>query len=89
MAKRAYGTHLYIIAAGGLTKIGRSMNCARRLKEHQHSNPFNDCRLVAVFQDSGFLEPCVLRALAAQERRGEWFRCTVPEALAAVGTCLI
>ena len=93
MAKRAYGTHLYVIAAGqtagDLCKIGRSMNVERRLKEIQHSSPWNDCRLVAVFQDNGFLEPCVLRALGAHERRGEWFRCTIGDAMAAVSACLV
>ena len=87
--KRAYGTHLYVIVAGDLVKIGRSMNVERRLKEHCHSNPFAEIRLVGVFQDAGFMESWVLRALGAHERRGEWVRCTIAEAMAAVGACLV
>ena len=91
MAKRAYGTHLYLIVDSltGLCKLGRSMNVERRLKEHQRSNPWGDLRIVATFDGAGFLEPWVFRAMSSHERRGEWFRCTIAEALTAVGLVLL
>ena len=87
---RPYGTHLYILSMGeDLVKIGRSMDVGRRLIEHQHHNPWGDLKLVATFPDAGFCEPWVLRALADFERRGEWVKCSVREALRAVSECLI
>ena len=86
---RPYGTDLYVMQMGDLVKVGRSMNCQRRLAEHRRSNPWGDIRLVAVFPESGFTEPWVLRALAAHERRSEWVRCSVAEALAAVALVLV
>ena len=87
---RPYGTHLYVLSMGeDLCKIGRSMDVPRRLLEHQHHNPWGDLKLVATFPDAGFCEPWVLRALAAYERRGEWVRCSVQQALRAVADCLV
>ena len=86
---RPYGTDLYIMQMGDLVKVGRSMHCQRRLAEHRRSNPWGDIRLVAVFPESGFAEPWVLRALAAHERRSEWVKCSVAEAMAAVALVLV
>jgi T5orf172 domain len=87
---RAYGTHLYLLAMGSdLVKVGRSMDVSRRLGEHKRSNPWGDLRLVAEFPDSGFMEPWVIRALCKHERRGEWVRCSVAEALAAIGEVFV
>ena len=87
---RAYGTHLYLLCDGecGLCKIGRSMDVARRVGELKRGNPWAQIRLVAVFPDQGCVESWVMRALSAHERRGEWFRCSVAEAMAAIGACL-
>ena len=52
---RAYGTHLYILQAGELIKVGRSMNVPRRLKELRHSNPWGDIELLAEFPCAGCL----------------------------------
>jgi hypothetical protein len=82
---RAYGTHLYILQAGELIKVGRSMNVPRRLKELRHSNPWGDIKLLAEFPGAGCLETWVLRVLSAHERRGEWVKCSVAEVMAAVG----
>jgi hypothetical protein len=86
---REYGTHLYIILAGEVCKIGRSMDVQRRFAEVSRAKPFSDCRLVATFHGAGFVEPWVLRALCEYERRSEWFRCTPADALAAVGLRLV
>ena len=72
-----------------LVKIGRSMDVPRRFREHLHSNPWGDLKLAATFPGSGFAEPWVLRALAAYERRGEWVRCSVQQALRAVADCVV
>ena len=86
---RPWGTDLYILAMGELVKIGRSMDVPRRLGELQRSSPWGDIRLVASFPGAGCLEAWALRALSAKERRGEWFRCSVAEALAAVGEVFV
>ena len=88
---RAYGTHLYLLCDGvcGLVKIGRSMDVARRVGELRRGNPWADIRLVATFPEAGCLESWVLRALSGHERRGEWFRCSVAEAMTAIGACLV
>jgi hypothetical protein len=52
-------------------------------------NPWGEIELVAVFENSGFVEPWVLKALSPHERRSEWVRCSVPEALGAIGQCLV
>ena len=70
---RAYGTDLYVISAGELTKVGRSKHCQKRLQEIARGMPWSDCRLVATFPGLGFAEPWVHRALQDYERRGEWF----------------
>ena len=70
---RAYGTDLYVISAGELTKVGRSKHCQKRLKEISAGMPWTECRLVATFPGLGFAEPWVHRALQDYERRGEWF----------------
>ena len=72
---RAYGTDLYVISAGELTKVGRSKHCQKRLTEISRGMPWTECRLVAVFPALGFLESWVHWALQQQgtERRGEWF----------------
>ena len=87
---RPYGTHLYLLCDGecGLCKIGRSMDVARRVGELKRGNPWAQIRLVAVFPDQGCVESWVMRALSAHERRGEWFRCSVAQAMAAIGACL-
>ena len=87
--KRAYGTHLYLIDAGEVCKVGRSADVPRRFAEVCRGTPFSNARLVATFPDAGFCEPWVMRALAGYERRGEWFRCTIADALAAVGAVLV
>ena len=87
---REYGTHLYIIQAGEVCKVGRSMNVNRRFDEVSRSMPFADARLVATFQNAGFAEPWVLKALSqSYERRSEWFRCTPAQAIAAVSICIV
>ena len=86
-----YGKHLYLLAMGELVKVGRSFDVKRRLGEHRNANPFGDIRLVCTFEDQGFIESSVLKALlfAGHERRSEWVHCTVPEALEAIGACLV
>ena len=84
-----YGKHLYLLQMGEVVKIGRSMDVKRRLVEHRHANPWGDIALVATFEDAGHVEPWVLKALSGHERRSEWVRCTVVEALEAVGVCLL
>ena len=84
-----YGSDLYLLRMGDLVKVGRSMDIKRRLSEHRRANPWGDITLIAVFQDSGFCEPWVLKALSQHERRSEWVRCSVPEALEAIGECLV
>ena len=88
---RAYGTNLYLLSdpEAGLCKIGRSIDVARRVTELRRGNPWADIRLVATFPDAGFVESWVMRALSGHERRGEWFRCGIPEAMAAIGACLV
>ena len=87
---RPYGTHLYVLSMGDdLVKIGRSMDVPRRFQEHLHNNPWGDLKLVATFPGAGFCGPWILRALAAYERRGEWVRCSVQQALRAVSDCLV
>ena len=88
---RPYGTHLYILelADAGLLKVGRSMDVQRRLSELRRGNPWGDIRLIAVFDGAGHCEPWVLRALCKHERRGEWVRCSVAEALAAIGEVFV
>ncbi len=72
---RAYGTDLYVISAGELTKVGRSIHCQKRLLEIARGMPWTECRLVAVFPGLGFVASWVHRALQQQgtARRGEWF----------------
>jgi len=84
-----YGKHLYLLKMGDLVKVGRSMDIQRRFAEHRRNNPWGDITLIAVFQDSGFCEPWVLKALSQHERRSEWVRCSVPVALEAIGECLV
>jgi T5orf172 domain len=86
---RAYGTHLYVVSNGELCKVGRSMDVHRRVQELKRSNPWGEIRLVATFEEAGFMEPWVLRALCMHERRGEWVKCTVSQALAAVGAVFV
>ena len=84
-----YGKDLYLLKMGELVKIGRSMDIKRRLGEHRRGNPWAEIALVAVFENSGFIESWVLKALSQHERRSEWVRCSVPEALEAIGECLV
>ena len=84
-----YGKHLYLLRMGDLVKVGRSMDIQRRLGEHWRNNPWGEISLVATFENSGFVESWVLKALSMHERRSEWVRCTVPQALAAIGQCLV
>ena len=86
---RPWGNDLYLLQMGELVKVGRSMDVERRVKELRRSNPWGDIKLVAVFPEAGFAEPWLLRALTEHERRGEWVRCSVPEALATVGMVLV
>ena len=88
---RAYGTHLYLLTDGecGLCKIRRSLDVARRVCELKRGNPWANIRLVATFPDAGFVESWVMRALSGHERRGECFRCGIPEAMSAIGACLV
>ena len=86
-----YGKHLYVLSMGELVKIGRSFDVKRRVSEHRNANPFGDIRLICTFEDQGFIEGAVLKALlfAGHERRSEWVHCTVQEALEAIGVCLV
>ena len=84
-----YGKHLYLLSMGELVKVGRSMDVKRRLSEHRNGNPWGDITLVATFEDAGFLEPWVLKALSSHERRSEWVHCSVQEALEAISQCLV
>ena len=84
-----YGKHLYLLRMGDLVKVGRSMDIQRRLGEHRRNNPWGEISLVATFENSGFVESWVLKALSMHERRSEWVRCTVPQALAAISQCLV
>ena len=70
-----YGKHLYLLKMGDLVKVGRSMDIQRRFAEHRRNNPWGEITLVAVFENSGFVE--------------SWVRCSVPEALEAIGECLV
>ena len=70
-------------------KVGRSMDIQRRFCEHRRNNPWGEITLVAVFENSGFVESWVLRALSQHERLSEWVRCSVSEALEAIGECLV
>ena len=72
---RAYGTDLYIISAGELTKVGRSIHCQKRLREIQAGCPWTSCVLVGVFPGLGFAEQWVHRSLQqlGHDKRGEWF----------------
>ena len=83
-----YGKHLYLLRMGDLVKVGRSMDIQRRFAEDRRDNPWGEITL-AVFENSGFVESWVLRALSQHERRSEWVRCSVPEALEAIGECLV
>ena len=58
-----YGKHLYLLRMGDLVKVGRSMDIQRRLGEHRRNNPWGEISLVATFEDSGFVESWVLKAL--------------------------
>ena len=86
-----YGKHLYVLSMGELVKIGRSFDVKRRVSEHRNANPFGDIRLICTFEDQGFIEGAVLKALlfAGHERRSEWVHCTVQDALEAIGACLV
>ena len=84
-----YGKHLYLLKMGDLVKVGRSMDIQRRFAEHRRNNPWGEISLVAVFENSGFVESWVLKALSRHERRSEWVRCSVAEALEAIGECLV
>ena len=83
-----YGKHLYLLRMGDLVKVGRSMDIQRRFCEHRRNNPWGEITL-AVFENSGFVESWVLKALSQHEWRSEWVRCSVPEALEAIGQCLV
>ena len=86
-----YGKHLYLLQTmdGELVKVGRSMDVKRRVSEHRNAYPWADISLVATFEDAGYIEPWVLKALSGHERRSEWVKCSVPEALEAIGACLV
>ena len=86
-----YGKHLYLLKMGELVKLGRSMDVRRRVAEHRNANPFGDIKLVCVFEDQGYIESFVLKALlfAGHERRSEWVHCSVQDALEAIGQCLV
>jgi hypothetical protein len=56
-----YGKDLYLLRMGELVKIGRSMDIRRRLGEHRRGNPWAEIALVAVFENSGFMESWVLK----------------------------
>ena len=62
-----YGKHLYLLKTSEFVKIGRSMDVLRRLGEHRRGNPWAEITLVAVFENSGFVEPWVLKALSQHE----------------------
>ncbi len=85
MAKN-WGRHLYVIHAGNeLTKVGRSQHPEKRLQEVSRGIPFVECRLWAVFPDSGWLEPALHRQLGSvYEKCAEWYRAPADEVLALV-----
>ena len=81
---RAYGTHLYLIRGAEWVKVGRSKHCDTRLREIQQSVPWCPLELLHVYPGLGALEPAVHRALAAYERKAEWFRCAPEDTQKAV-----
>ena len=84
-----YGKHLYVLQMGELVKVGRSNFPTLRLSEHRNGNFWGSISLVATFEDAGFIEPWVLKALSSHETRSEWIHCSVQEALEAIGQCLV
>ena len=83
-----WGKDLYIISADGvLVKVGRSKDIARRFKEVKLAMPWAECRLAASFPDFGFAESLVHKAMLT-ERKGEWFKASIQDALDAVGRVL-
>ena len=83
--KKAWGQDLYIIAAGELTKLGRSQHPQKRLQEISRGMPFQPCRLWGVFPDAGPVEAALHRELSlSHEKRGEWYRCSAADVAATV-----
>ena len=75
---------MYLIKGESWVKVGRSKHCDTRLRELQASVPWCALELLHVYPGLGALEPAVHRALAAYDRKAEWFRCAPEDAQKAV-----
>ncbi len=62
-----------MIAGGGFTKVGHSINPEERLAKAQPSNPL-ELRLVLQVEGGARLERLVIEELRDRHERGEWFR---------------
>ena len=77
--------YLYCISDGVLCKFGYSVDPQRRLRSLQtgSSSQLQLVHCIAVLEDQGrVLERTFHREYAYRRVRGEWFRCTVQEAVA-------
>lgn len=73
------GRDLYVVSADqvGVVKIGRSNDCAARLRDLQTGSPV-PLVLARAFGGCGESESLVHRLFSAQRSHGEWFRATGP-----------
>lgn len=77
--------YLYCISDGVLCKFGYSVDPQRRLRSLQtgSSSQLQLVHCIAVLEDQGrVLERTFHREYAYRRVRGEWFRCSVQEAVA-------
>lgn len=79
--------HVYIVsnpAWTGWIKVGMAVNAEDRLNSYQTGTPMRDYELVhkVLCKDRRKAEAFLHESLSTFERKGEWFNCSIPEALA-------
>ena len=90
MPKGSYGKDLYVlwIPEAEICKVGRSSNCARRLKEIRAGVPWLHVELACVLPDAGWIENTVHGAFRSRQVGREWFKADKAEVIKTAGELL-